>query len=89
LRLACQLARSFGAECTDYDDGFDLDPSGLRGTTVPAQELGEIALLALALGLSAEGDSVLSDAGVLDALYPGFVDSLVSLGAGIQREEAP
>jgi 3-phosphoshikimate 1-carboxyvinyltransferase len=86
LRGTAQLLRAFGAECTDYEDGFDLDPAALHGTEVPAQTPAELKLFALVLGLSAAGQTRIEAADELDALYPGFVDALVSLGADVARE---
>lgn len=87
LRASAQLLRAFGAECTDYEDGFDLDPgAALRGMELPASAPPEMKLLALVLGLSAAGETRIEAAEELDALYPGFVDALVSLGADVARE---
>jgi 3-phosphoshikimate 1-carboxyvinyltransferase len=91
LRKATLLARGFGVECTEFADGFDLDPaSELRGQVLSlAGESGEHALLSLCLGLVAGGETVLSAAGALDALYPELVGALAALGAGIERQEEP
>jgi 3-phosphoshikimate 1-carboxyvinyltransferase len=87
LRGCAQILRAFGAECTDYDDGFDLDPgTEWRGVEVPAATAPELKLLALVLGLAAAGETRIEAAGELDALYPGFVDALISLGADVARE---
>jgi 3-phosphoshikimate 1-carboxyvinyltransferase len=89
LKRAVQLVRAFGGECTDYDDGFDLDATqALRGTDVTLGEHPELGFVALALGLVAEGDTRVHDAQALDALYPGVVELLVSLGARVEPEEA-
>jgi 3-phosphoshikimate 1-carboxyvinyltransferase len=89
LKRAAQLLRAFGGECTDYDDGFDVDPSSrLSGTSVSAGDSPELGFVALALGLSADGDTRVHDAQALDALYPRVVDLLVSLGAAVETEEA-
>jgi 3-phosphoshikimate 1-carboxyvinyltransferase len=90
LKRAVQLVRAFGGECTDYEDGFDLDPVATRkGTTVSLSESPELGLVALSLGLVAEGATHVHAAQALDALYPGVVDVLVSLGARVEPEEAP
>lgn len=87
LKAGARLTRAFGAECTDYEDGFDLDPCGsLFATTVEAAAAPEIKLLGLVLGLSAEGVTRIEAAEELDALYPGLIDALVSLGASVVRE---
>jgi 3-phosphoshikimate 1-carboxyvinyltransferase len=89
LRKATLLARGFGVECTEFADGFDLDPAAeLAGKAVSlAGESGEHALLALCLGLVSAGETSLSAAGALDALYPDLVGTLAALGAGLERQE--
>lgn len=88
LKQSAQLLRAFGAECTDYEDGLDIDgPSSLQGTQVPADALPPIKLLGLTLGLCAQGETTLPNAGGLDALYPGLRDALSALGAGIEVED--
>jgi 3-phosphoshikimate 1-carboxyvinyltransferase len=88
LKQSAQLLRAFGAECTDYEDGLDLDrPRSLRGAQVPADALPQIKLLGLTLGLCAEGETTLPNAAALDALYPGLRDALSALGAGIEVED--
>jgi 3-phosphoshikimate 1-carboxyvinyltransferase len=88
LKASVQLLRAFGAECTDYEDGFDVDPGAtLRGVPVAAAAPPQIKLLGLVLGLSAPGETRIEAAHELDALYPGLVDALVSLGASVVREE--
>jgi 3-phosphoshikimate 1-carboxyvinyltransferase len=87
LKGCAQLLRAFGAECTDYEDGFDLDPGpSLRGVEVPAAAPPQLKLLALVLGLSAAGETRIEAAHELDALYPGLVDTLIGLGASLVRE---
>lgn len=89
LKASAQLLRSFGVECTDYDDGFDADPvERLRGVTVAADAAPAIKLMAIVLGLCAEGDTRVHDAAQLDALYPGLRQAFQALGAGIS-DEAP
>ncbi|MDB4977235.1 MAG: 5-Enolpyruvylshikimate-3-phosphate synthase [Myxococcaceae bacterium] len=86
-QLALLVAR-FGIECTAYQDGLDVDPpAALHGAHVPADVLPLHKLLACVLGLSAEGETQIDGAEQLDACYPGFVATLVALGASIEREE--
>lgn len=87
LKASAQLLRAFGAECTDYEDGFDLEASELlRGTHVKADAPVSSKLLALVLGLSADGETTIEGAEQLDALYPGLCATLMALGARIERE---
>ncbi len=90
LTILARVLRDFGAECTDYDDGFDLDPmKQLVGREIPADAPVSARLLGLFLGLVADGETVIGGAEGLDALYPGVVDALTSLGAPIELEKAP
>jgi len=88
LKTSAQLLRAFGAECTDYEDGFDLDaPRPLMGTEIKADAPVFNKLLGLVLGLSADGETRVEGAEQLDALYPGLCDAFISLGAPVVREE--
>lgn len=88
LKTTAALLAQFGIECTAYQDGMDVDPPAqlraahIHGDTPPAQKL-----LACVLGLSAQGETQIDGAEQLDACYPGFVATLVDLGAAIEREE--
>ena len=89
LRETSSLLARFGIACTAYEDGLEIDPPGtLRGAHVPAEVPPAQALLAVVLGLTAEGATRIEDAERLDALYPGFCGTLAALGARIEREEA-
>jgi 3-phosphoshikimate 1-carboxyvinyltransferase len=90
LKQCAQLVRAFGAECTEYEDGFDLErATSLHGTTLAAESAPGLKLLGLVLGLSAAGDTRLLHAEGLDALYPELRAALVSLGANIAVTQEP
>jgi 3-phosphoshikimate 1-carboxyvinyltransferase len=96
LKQCAQQLRAFGADCTDYEDGFDVQlrasssdrPATLNAATLPADVAPSVQLLGLVLGLCAEGETRLLHADGLDALYPGLRQALQSLGANIEHEEA-
>lgn len=84
LKASVQVLRAFGAECTEYEDGFDLECSApLHGAVLGPELPVSAKLLALALGLIAPGETQLSHADELDALYPGLRESLRALGTSI------
>lgn len=89
LRAPAQLLRENGFECTDYADGFDLQPSTTRSASLRpgASTSPECVLLACVLSLSAQAEAQIEHAESLDALYPGFGDTLANLGADIAWEE--
>jgi 3-phosphoshikimate 1-carboxyvinyltransferase len=88
LKQCAQLLRAFGAECTEYEDGLDVDrPTVLCAATVAAELAAPLKLLGLVLGLCAEGETRILHAHHLDALYPGLLGALRTLGAQIEVEE--
>ncbi len=88
LGQAALLVRAFGGECTDYEDGCDIDPAATLGGARVTAELSEnVALLALVLGSVADGETRIENACGLHALYPGLIAALRSLGAAIEEEE--
>jgi 3-phosphoshikimate 1-carboxyvinyltransferase len=84
-----RLLRAFGVECTDYEDGCDIDPAAtLRAVSLGRDEPANVMWLGVLLGLVAEGDTAIEDASAPDALYPGLVASLRELGAAIDKESS-
>jgi 5-enolpyruvylshikimate-3-phosphate synthase len=88
LKAPAQMLRDNGFECTDYADGFDLQPSTTRSRTLrmPASPSPECVLLASILALSSPTETRIEHVQSL-ALYPGLRDTLTSLGANIAWEE--
>jgi 3-phosphoshikimate 1-carboxyvinyltransferase len=89
LRALGHALRQEGYECTEYDDGFDLErppfmPLATAGTYAKSPE---VALLRVLLALAAEEPCALDDVAHADALYPNFVESLAAVGAGLAWEE--
>jgi 3-phosphoshikimate 1-carboxyvinyltransferase len=92
LRAAARLLRECGFECTDYEDGFDVDPAA-GGTTrlpeLPSDAAPELALAYAVLGVALGVEVSVDRPALLDALYPGFADTLAALGVSFAREESP
>jgi len=88
VRRLAPVLRALGLECTDYEDGIDVDP----GRSVAGQgphDCGDdatSALCAVALALSGEVAQTLRHTASLSALYPGVVETLQGLGAMISLE---
>ncbi len=88
LKATVSLLAMFGVTCTVYEDGFEIEPPrALNAAHVPAEVPPAQALAACILALRAEGETRIDGAERLDALYPGFLDALVALGADLAREE--
>lgn len=88
LKALSQCLRAFGCECTDYEDGFDLDPMARpRGTSVAADVMAGAELGALFLALAAQGESVIEDNVHIESAFPFAVPTLRMLGAQIEMEE--
>jgi 3-phosphoshikimate 1-carboxyvinyltransferase len=84
LKGTTQMLRAFGAECTHYDDGLDIDaPVELHATSVSADTVMPLKLLGLVLGLCAEGETRIDAAHEVEAFCPGLLASLALLGAPI------
>lgn len=87
LKATRALLAQFGLACTHFDDGLELDPEQhVRAGHVAADVAPLQKILACILALRADGESVIDRAESIDALYPDFVDTLVSVGANITRE---
>ena len=64
LKQSALLLRAFGAECTEYEDGVDVErPNPLAGASLPVADAPALKLLGLTLGLAAAGETQLPDAG--------------------------
>ncbi len=88
LKALSQCLRLFGCECTDYADGFDLDPNARpRGAVVSAEVMAGAELSALFLALSAQGDSTIEGPACIERAFPGALTALRGLGADIELEE--
>ncbi len=87
LRALSHCLRLFGCECTDYADGFDVDPAGRpRGVALTADQMDGAELAALCVALVAEGDSLLDGHGPIEVVFPGAVAALRAVGAGVEME---
>ncbi len=87
LKALSNCLRRFRCECTDYEDGFDLEPSRPRAVALEVKDIAGAELAALFLGLAADGETRIDQATQIESDYPGVVAALCSLGAQIEMEE--
>jgi len=74
--------RRLGARVETRPDGMSIEgPSRLKGALVSGQEDHRLAMSLLVAGLIADGDTLVEGAGFIGDSYPGFVETLRSLGA--------
>lgn len=73
-----------GATITPHPDGFEIDgPQTLTGAPVRSDRDHRLAMALAVAGLMATGETIIEDAQELNESFPGFVDTLHSLGAKI------
>ena len=86
IATMAHVLRAFGGDCTELEDGLIVHGGRpLTGARVGSDGDHRIAMSATLLGLVADGETVVDDADCIDTSYPTFVDSLVGLGAQIER----
>ncbi len=87
LRALASLVRAFGAGCALEDGVLHVSPAPrLLPARVDAREDRRLAACAVLFGLAAPGETVVDHAACIDDDYPGLLDLLQRLGAGIERE---
>lgn len=86
LATMASVLRAFGGDCTELDDGLVIHGGKpLKCARVTSEGDHRIAMSAALLGLCAEGETTVEDAGCIDTSFPTFVDTLVALGASVTR----
>jgi len=79
-----------GAHITEDEDSLHIHPSRLRGARVSARGDHRMAMALAVAGLMANGTTVVEGWEAARVSYPGFLDALVTLGAGgAAREDTP
>ncbi|MCB9452002.1 MAG: 3-phosphoshikimate 1-carboxyvinyltransferase [Anaerolineaceae bacterium] len=89
-RLAVMTAelRKLGAEITETKDGFVITgPQDLMAGVVDGHDDHRIAMSMAVAGLVAEGRTTVLDARCAGDSFPGFAETLVSLGADVRVSE--
>ncbi len=74
-----------GARITQHPDGFEIEgPQQLTGAAVQSRRDHRLAMSLAVAGLAAEGETIIEDAEELNESFPGFVDTLQTLGAELE-----
>jgi len=79
------LLRAFGAEVEEHDDGMLIrgQPEKLHPAEVDAGHDHRIGLTAAVMGMGIRGTSRIKGAEIVDVSYPGFAQTIRSLGGTI------
>jgi 3-phosphoshikimate 1-carboxyvinyltransferase len=84
--LAGEL-RKMGAEIEEFPDGFTVHgPTRLRGAAVDSHDDHRLGMSLAVAGLLADGPTQIEDADCIADSFPGFVETMRSLGAGLRWE---
>ncbi|MBZ0278904.1 MAG: 3-phosphoshikimate 1-carboxyvinyltransferase [Anaerolineae bacterium] len=86
-RLSVMTAelRKLGADITETKDGFSITgPQTLKAALVDGHDDHRIAMSMAVAGLVAEGQTTVLDAHCAGDSFPGFAETLVSLGADVR-----
>ena len=78
--------RKLGAQITETEDGFTIDgPQTLTGSTVDGNDDHRIAMSMAVAGLMARGQTHVMDARCAADSFPGFAETLQSVGGDVAR----
>lgn len=82
--MAAEL-RKLGAVIEEHPDGFVIEgPQRLQGAVVDGHDDHRVAMSLTIAGLLAEGETIVEDARCAHDSFPGFVETMQSLGAGVE-----
>ena len=77
--------RKLGAVIEERPDGFAVSgPQRLRGARVDGHDDHRVAMALAVAGLVADGETLIGDAGCVHDSFPGFVETLQTLGAAAE-----
>jgi 3-phosphoshikimate 1-carboxyvinyltransferase len=86
LSAMANVLSEFGVPCREKPDGLVVDGGRkVRAARVHSQGDHRIAMAAAVLALRAEGESVIEDVDCVETSFPGFAETLQSLGADIEE----
>lgn len=87
LEASAEVLRAFGVDHTELEDGMHIHGAErLEGAEVHSRGDHRIAMMAAVLGMAARGETVVSDVDCVATSFPGFADTMASLGADITEE---
>ncbi len=85
IAVMARELRKMGAEIDEYEDGFALTgKQQLVGATVQGHDDHRVAMSMVLAGLVAEGETIVEDAHCVNDSFPGFVETLQTLGANVE-----
>jgi 3-phosphoshikimate 1-carboxyvinyltransferase len=85
IEVVVEEFSKLGAKISPHPDGFEIDgPQTLRGTTVHSRRDHRLAMSLAIAALTAEGETIIEEAQELNESFPGFVETLQSLGANLE-----
>jgi 3-phosphoshikimate 1-carboxyvinyltransferase len=88
IQVVVEEFAKLGAQIAQHPDGFEIEgPQKLTGTTVQSRRDHRLAMSLAVAGLVAEGETVIEDAEELNESFPGFIETLQSLGANLEFTE--
>jgi 3-phosphoshikimate 1-carboxyvinyltransferase len=87
IAAMCTELRKLGVEIVETVDGFEIQGGRpLRGGAVESHGDHRLAMALAVAGLMAEALVAVQGAGVISESFPGFVEALAGLGAGVRWE---
>lgn len=82
LAAMARMLSAMGATVRERPDGLEIDgPTPLHGATIESALDHRVAMCAAVAGLIAEGETVIEGAECIATSFPGFAETLRSLGA--------
>lgn len=88
INVVVEEFTKLGAKIIPHPDGFEIDgPQQLSGATVCSHRDHRLAMSLAVAGLVAADQTTIEEAEELDESYPGFVETLQSLGAKVETHE--
>ncbi len=81
--MAAELSK-MGADIQVRADGFRIQQSTLRGAVVHSHSDHRVAMALAVAGLAATGGTEITDVACIDKSFPGFVESMQSIGANMR-----
>ncbi|RLG34220.1 3-phosphoshikimate 1-carboxyvinyltransferase [Methanosarcinales archaeon] len=84
--MAAELSK-MGADVTEREDGLILKESVLKGARVYGHQDHRVVMALTLAGLVAEGETVIDGSEFVDITFPGFVESMKSIGCSLEEIE--
>jgi 3-phosphoshikimate 1-carboxyvinyltransferase len=86
IAAMCRSLSAMGADVEERPDGLVIRRSGLHGARLNSFHDHRLVMTLTVAGLIAEGRTVIEDTDCVKKTFPHFPESMISLGAEIQKE---